>query len=234
MKGKGTMIVTIGAMIALLVCVILMQFRTVEETDITTLEAMRETELRAEVASWKTKYEEASKQLIEIQSTITEYEEKITNNQETSELLEKELQEANMRLGKTEVKGAGIVVTLEDNDFAQIEAYDIYKLVNELRLAGAEAISVNDIRITAMSDIKDIAPGNLVVDGKPGIMSPYVVKAIGDQTYLQSSLTLKTFGYMDFVIKGYDKTAKIEEQDEIIIPKTRNELKLEYAEEVKQ
>lgn len=233
MKGKGTMIITISAMIALLVCVMLMQFRTVEETDITTLEAMRETELRAEVASWKTKYEEASKKLVEIQDTINEYNEKMENNQESSELLEKELKEANIKLGKTEVSGSGIVVTLSDNDMAQIDAYDIYKLINELRLAGAEAISVNDVRITTMTDVKDLAPGLIVIDEQK-LVSPYYIKAIGDQTYLESGLTLKTYGYMDFIIKGYDKTGAIERQDNIVIPATRRILNLKYAEEVKK
>lgn len=233
MKGKGTMIFTISAMIALLVCIMLMQFRTVEETDITTLEAMRETELRAEVASWKTKYEEASKKLIEVQETINEYNANMENNQESSELLEKELQEANIKLGKTQVRGRGIVVTLSDNDMAQIDAYDIYKLINELRLAGAEAVSVNDVRITAMTDVKDLAPGLIVIDEQK-LVSPYYIEAIGDQTYLESGLTLKTYGYMDFVIKGYDKTGAIERQDDIIIPATRKILNLKYAEEVKK
>lgn len=235
MKGKGTMIFTIGAMIALLVYIMLMQFRTIEETDITTLEAMRETELRAEVASWKTKFEETAKKLVEVQGTITEYSEKIINNQESYELLEKELQEANTRLGKTTVEGSGIVVTLSDNDleYIYIDDYDLLKLVNELRLAGAEAISINDIRITAMTDIKDIALGLIRIDGKP-VTSPYVIKAIGDQTYLESGLTLKTYGYMDFVIKGNNKTGKIERKDEIVIMASEREMKLEYAEEVKK
>lgn len=233
MKGKGTVIFTMGAMIALLVCVILMQFRTVEQTDITTLEAMRESELRAEVASWKTKYEEATKKLVEIEDKIAEYNETMEDNQESSKLLKQELEQANMKLGKKAVKGNGIVITLSDNDIAQIDAYDIYKLVNELRLAGSEAISVNGIRITAMTDIKDLAPGLITIDGEK-TTSPYVIKAIGDKTYLESGLTLKTYGYMDFVIKGYDKTGTIERQDEIIIDATRKEISFKYAEEVKQ
>lgn len=233
MKGKGTVIFTMGAMVALLVCVMLMQFRTVEETDITTLEAMRESELRAEVASWKTKYEEASKKLVEVEDKIAEYNETMEDNQESSKLLKQELEQANMKLGKKAVKGNGIVITLSDNDIAQIDAYDIYKLINELRLAGSEAISVNGVRITAMTDIKDLAPGLITIDGEK-TTSPYVIKAIGDQTYLESGLTLKTYGYMDFVIKGYDKTGTIERQNEIIIDATRKEMSLKYAEEVKQ
>ena len=100
MKGKGTMIATMGLTAALLVCVMLMQFRTIDSTDIEALENMREAELRTELASLKTKYEEASKKLEETQTKITEYKEKIANNQEASELLDKELEHANMVLRK--------------------------------------------------------------------------------------------------------------------------------------
>lgn len=231
LKGKGTMIVTIGAMTALLICVMMMQFKTIESTDIEALELMRETELRTELASWKTKYEEANQQLIDTQNKIAEYEEKIENNQEASELLEKEVEHASMILGSTDVIGNGVVITLKDNDYALIDGSDIYKLLNELRLAGAEAISVNDVRITSMTDVKSIAPGMITIGGER-VISPYVVKAIGDQTYLESGLTLKNYGYMDLVLKSENKTGVLERKNDIIIYANRNEPSFRYAEEV--
>lgn len=234
MKGRGIMIITIGAMVALLVAVMTMQFRTVEQTDITTLEAMRETELRAEVANWKEKYEEASKQLTDTRTKIDEYRATMENNDATADLLTKELQQANMRLGKLAVQGKGIIVTLEDSEYAQIDDYDIYKLINELRLAGAEAISVNGIRVTALTDVKTLAPGLLHIDGNP-IHSPYTIRAIGDQKYLESSITQKTYGFMDFVIKSYDKIGRLETPDyNIVIEKAEKNMSFEYAQEVKE
>ena len=41
-----------------LVSVMLMQFRTVEQTDITAIETMRESELRTLLSEWKARYEE--------------------------------------------------------------------------------------------------------------------------------------------------------------------------------
>ena len=60
-KGKMIMIITIGIMCVILTTVMFMQFKVVEETDITSIETMREAELRTEIASWKTKYEEMNK-----------------------------------------------------------------------------------------------------------------------------------------------------------------------------
>ena len=233
MKGKGTIIVTIGATVALLVCVMMMQFKTIESTDIGALETMREAELRTELASWKTKYEEALEKLEDTNSKIAEYNGKIENNAEASQLLEKELVNAKMLLGLTDVVGEGIVITLKDNDYSQIMASDLYKLVNELRLAGAEAISINGVRIMSMTDIKDIAEGLIVIGGEKRT-SPYVVKAIGDQVYLESGLTLKNYGYMDLVIKSNNKEATIERQDSIKIEKYNKELNLKYSQEVKE
>jgi len=136
--------------------------------------------------------------------------------------------------GKLAVKGKGIIVTLEDSEYAQIDDYDIYKLINELRLAGAEAISVNGIRVTGLTDVKTLAPGLLHIDGNP-IHSPYTIKAIGDQKYLESSITSKTYGYMDYVIKSYDKIGKLETPEyDIVIEKADKKMGFEYAEEVKE
>ncbi len=230
MKGKYTMLVTITAMIALLIAVTLIQFRTIDETDIESLENMREEELKVEVSNWKTKYEEAMAKLEETNLKIEEYNEKIDNNQEAYELLKKELKQAEQALGKTDVIGSGIVITLKDNEYAYIDEYDIFKLVNELKLAGAEAISINDQRVINMTDIKNIADGLIVVNGV-NITSPYVIKAIGNQTYLESGLTLKTYGYIDKTIKAYNKTATIERLDEIVIKAYNKDIELKSAQE---
>ena len=229
MKEKLTMIITIGIMFALLLYVMFVQFKTVEETDITEIENMREAELRTETANWKTKYEETNKKYEEVLQTIKEYETKTENNQEASELLEKELKEANMLLGKTDVQGNGIVITLSDNRQQKIEIYDILQLVNELNLAGAEAISINDERIITTTDLKEVNSMYIVINGQR-ISSPYVIKAIGNQTYLESGLTKKDYGYIDRVIKAYDKTATVERQNNIKILKYSGEMKFKYAE----
>ena len=138
-----------------LVSVMLMQFRTVEQTDITEIENMRESELRTALAEWKSKTDDLSKQLEDANEKIDEYNKTITDKKEASNLVDDELKESNILLGKTDVYGEGVVVNLADGEIA-IEAYDLIDLVNELRYAGAEAISINDIRILPMTDIVDL------------------------------------------------------------------------------
>jgi uncharacterized protein YlxW (UPF0749 family) len=171
------------------------QFKTVQETDITGIETAREEELREMISSWKTKYEEAQEKLEETKTTIQEYQDKISSNQETSELLESELQQTRKLVGKTDVTGEGVIVTLSDNDETSIIYSDLLYLVNELRLAGAEAISINDVRVLSMTEIVSV-DDNILVNEKR-LVSPFVVKAIGNQTYLSSALSLKNTGFID-------------------------------------
>ena len=134
------MAVIIGFVCVILVGVMFAQFKTVEETDITGIETAREAELQTMLSSWKTKYEEIQEKLQDTQTKIAEYEQKINSKEETSELLDEELEQTNLLVGKTNVIGDGVIITLQDNNEKSIVASDLRTLVNELKLAGAEAI----------------------------------------------------------------------------------------------
>lgn len=213
-----------------LVSVMLMQFKTVEETDITDIENMREAELRKSLAEWKSKYEEVSTTLDDTNKRIAEYQEKIEKNEEASELIDEELEQSNLAVGKTDVVGEGVIVTLNDGQSEDISAWDLIYLVNELRYAGAEAISINDIRITARTEIVDLAEYTYISVGGNRIEAPYVVKAIGNQTYLSSILNLKDSGYVDlYKNSAYsDKQVSMETSKNIKIFKYNGEMTYNY------
>lgn len=224
-----TLTIVLGMVCFVLVAVMFAQFKTVEQTDISSIETMRETELRTTLASWKTKYDETEKKLEETKQKLEEYQQKSANDQETRELLESELKEAELLLGKTEVSGEGVIVTLEDNTEAEIDLYDILQLLNELKLAGAEAISINEIRIVNTTDLALIQDTFISIDGNR-LNSPYIVKAIGNPVKLESGLMQKEAGYMDKMIKPMDKTAKVERANNIIIPKYEGQMTTKYIE----
>ena len=73
-KGKITVTITIAIACFVLAMVMCMQFKIVNETDITSIENMREAELRSELANWKSKYEETNQQYEETMQKISEYE----------------------------------------------------------------------------------------------------------------------------------------------------------------
>lgn len=232
-KGKLTMTITIGLICFILCYVMFIQFKTVEETNITQIELMRETELREKISLWKERYEEINEELEDTQTKINEYKEKSESNQEASALLDDELLKAKTLAGLTDVKGNGIVITIKDQetDNGIVEAYELLDLVNELKLAGAEAICINDQRITNASEIVNVAitdVDKVILVNTKRISSPYVIKAIGSQQYLESALTTKTVGYLDL---HSEKDIKIERQNNIKILKYTDNIKIKYAQD---
>ena len=240
LKGKGTITIVLGLVCFILVAVMFMQFKTVSQTDITSIEMMRETELREELASWKTKYEDVAKKLEDTNSKIEEYKQTNKDNEKATNVLESELIQVRKNLGLTNVIGDGVIVTLTDNEDTseneygeiydkRIRVYDLLQLINELKLAGAEAIEINGIRIVNKSDIALITDSFLKIDGHR-LNSPYVIKAIGNPTTLESALIQKNSGYIDKIIKPYDKIATVEKAKQIEIAKYDEEWKLKYIE----
>lgn len=226
-KEEKIMIITISIMSLILVCVMFMQFKVVNETDIAQIEDMRKDELAEALSEWKEKYEETTKKLVDTNKKVQEYEEKLQSNEETRELVEKELAEAKENFGFTDVSGDGIIITLTDNEEKAYEAKDLVDLINELRAAGIEAISINDERVTNITDIVDISSRYILVNSNK-VSSPYVIKAIGDKTHLKSALTIKN-GYFDLKQKeGYN--IEIQEKSNIKINKYSKEVSLKYIE----
>lgn len=229
------------SVVMLIVCasfmsVMFMQFKTVEETDVTDIKNMREAELRKTLAEWKAKYQETATILEDTNKKIEEYKTKIEKNQEASGLIDKELKQSNVAVGKTDVVGEGVTVTLYDGEPEKIYAWDLIYLVNELKYAGAEAISINDVRITNTTYIVDLGDYTYILIGDKGgswgqgsqrLTAPYVVKAIGNEEYLSSVLKLKDSGYLDFY-RNQDKRVEMTSGKRVQIPKYNGEMKCEY------
>lgn len=232
-KGKIIMTITIGIACFALVLVMTMQFKIVNETDITLIENMREAELQTELANWKTKYGETEKQYQETIAKIEEYKKTKESNEETSKVMENELEQTNMSLGKTDVEGKGIEIKIEDSEDEEVErisASNLFIIVNALKLAGAEAISINDQRIINMTDIVDIDSEYstfIKVNGER-ILGPYIIKAIGDPTYMESSL-IGNGGVVD-TMKKTGQNIIITKPNNVKILKYNGEIKTKYME----
>lgn len=227
-KGKGIVVTTMAIACFALATVMCMQFKIVKETDITSIEVMREEELRLELANWKQMYKEAEEQYVEKVLKLNEYREKQESTEESSKLVEQELAKTNMYLGKTDVEGQGIKIIMKDvngEDVNLISAEDLLVIVDYLKLAGAEAISINEERIINMSDI--VYVNNFIIYvNQQRILSPYVIKAIGDPTKLESTL-LGNGGYVELLRNiGFD--IDIEKDNNITIKKYSKDIGHKY------
>ena len=227
-KGKITVTITIAIACFVLAMVMCMQFKIVKQTDITSIETMREEELRSELANWKQLYKEAEEQYKEKVAKLSEYREKQQSTEESSKLVEKELAQTNMYLGKTDVEGQGIVITIKDinsEDVQPISADNLLIIVDYLRLAGAEAISINGERIINMSDIAYIG-NSIIFVNQQRILAPYTIQAIGDPTKLESTL-LGNGGYVE-ELKNIGFDINIERENKINIKKYSKDIGYKY------
>lgn len=227
-KGKITVSITIVIACLVLTFVMFMQFKIVNQTDITSIENMRKSELKTELANWKSKYDEVEQQYNEISTKINEYKTNNKTDNQNGELLQSELEQVNVALGKTDVQGPGIIITLRDTDNEEIAKYnadDLISIVNSLKSAGAEAISINDERVINMTDMVTISSSFIKVNGQR-ILSPYIIKAIGDQSYLEGAL-LGNGGYVD-LLKKDRRNVTIEKENKIKINKYNGDITYKY------
>ena len=102
-------------------------------------------------------------------------------------------------------------------------------IVNELRAAGAEAISVNGERILSTTAIRCVGP-TIQINGTK-VASPFHIKAIGNAKYLESALNIRG-GVVDN-LRSYGILVEIATSDGIVIDKHDDTLVLKYAKEVK-
>ena len=232
-KGKITIAITIGVMCLILVITIFMQFKIVYQSNITSVDTMREEDLKTELANWKSKYEDVQEQYREVTETLKSYNEESSSNTETKKNLEEELANLKLLLGLTDVEGPGVIITLKDpedlnsdeGDAKQIVTYsELMIIVNYLKDAGAEAISINDQRIVNSTDFVNITKNYVKVNGE-GVSSPYTIKVIGDSDKLRSSLI--GAGYVDS-IQGWGQEINFEEKKKVEIGKYSSSMKTEY------
>ena len=231
-KGKRTMIITISVACFCLSLIMFMQFKLVNQTDITSIENMREEELREELSNWKKKYDESSQKYEATKEKLEEYKKNKQSNEETEQLMQEELEQIKLILGTTDVEGPGIEIQLKENDnseFGKIMAEDLLLIVNSLKLSGAEAISINGERIINMSDIVNIIPNGsesfIKVNGQR-ILAPYTILAIGNAKYMESSL-LGNGGEVD-KMKKEGRDVSINQSNKIRINKYEEEIKIKY------
>jgi uncharacterized protein YlxW (UPF0749 family) len=91
-----------------------------------------------------------------------------------------QLEEARIAAGLVALSGPGASFRFEDGSLgvdARVTARDVRILIQELWLAGAEAISVNDERIVGTSAVLDI--GGSILVNSAYLAPPYEIKAIG-------------------------------------------------------
>ena len=229
-RNKLVLSITIAIVAILLVTTTIIQFKSVDEYRKSNIEDLREDELKTQIASYKSKYEEAEAQYQDNENKIKEYKATSNENEKAGKLLDDELEQQKNLLGLTDVTGEGVIITLTDTNEGTYTSDRLRYLVNELKYAGAEAISINDNRVINLTDIVTINDSFIVMYGNVRISSPYVIKAIGDTTYLLSTLNMKNSGFVD-LMKAENLKVSVEQSKNITITKYSRDINSKYLKE---
>lgn len=159
----------------------------------------------------------------------------VRKNDQAMADLQEELQKANMAAGLTPLEGAGIILTIndiprnlqpdEDPNNLLVHDTDLQTLVNDLKASGAEAISINDQRITAMSEIR--CASTLILVNTRRVGPPFVIKAIGNPDMLESGMTIKG-GWLN-IMKQWGYQIHMQKSEKVQIPAYTGTIRFEYS-----
>lgn len=171
--------------------------------------------------------------IADTQDKLDEYNEKAAANEDITQELERklfsELETFGMASGAVSTQGPGVEVLIDDgtrdleywenpNDIL-VHDSDLLLIINELKAAGAEMISVNGQRLVDGSSIS--CSGYTVRINGQFYARPFIIRAIGDGSRMSAAL-IGPGGY-GTLLKDWGLVFKVTIKDDIVIP--------EYAED---
>ena len=219
----------------MIVCMVLgimlaVQFRNTQNTEVN-LRGARTDEVYTRYVEVSQERDALAKEIVSLREKMAN----VKNDNNAARELQGEMQKANMAAGLLPVHGQGIIVTLndstrsvqtgEDPNNLLVHDVDILNVVSELKASGAEAISVNEERIIAMSEIR--CAGTTILFNTNRIAPPFIIKAIGNPQMLESGLTIK-----DGVaqrLKDYALQVQIDKNNNVEIPAYSGVVKTKYS-----
>ncbi|MDX9917629.1 MAG: DUF881 domain-containing protein [Gudongella sp.] len=157
------------------------------------------------------------------------------------DIIREDLSKNKASSGYTGLKGPGVKIVMFDNiDLEElsfgfnddiIHDVDIMNIINDLKVAGAEAISINDERVMSYSEIKCGGP-IIRINGK-SIGTPFIIRAIGDPQLLMAAVNAPgTYGETLRTVFGIGLQPYAE--DEVSIPAYSGDFAFSYAEPLEE
>ncbi len=137
------------------------------------------------VLGLQTHQDELKARILELRAQIRATEAQLPGSAAQEKTLNADLERARIQSGLVQLTGTGLVFRLEDADTVGapgstdglVTARDVRIVVQELWLAGAEAVSVNGERVVGTTAVLDI--GNSILVNSAYLAPPYEIRAIG-------------------------------------------------------
>jgi uncharacterized protein YlxW (UPF0749 family) len=194
--------------------------------------------LLATATELQARQDDLKAQILDLRARITALEGSGLGSAETVKQLNDDLEAARLAAGLIPLTGTGIVLQMEDSqqpvadgdsaDDYLVGAHDIRAVVEELWLAGAEAVAVNGERMTPTSAIIDI--GSTVLANSAYLVTPYRITAIGPSDLYQQLSAAP--GFVDFVrarAQRYGIRVSFAEPSSVDVPAFAGTVSLRYS-----
>lgn len=95
-----------------------------------------------------------------------------------------------MLAGTLGIEGPGLIVTLSEmNEKSPLSDEDVWRVVNELLVAGAEGLTVGGERFTSVTGVREV--GLRIMVHQKMISPPVVIEAIGDPVVMETALRMR-------------------------------------------
>ncbi|MBE6047529.1 MAG: DUF881 domain-containing protein [Clostridium sp.] len=229
---------TVALVCAILGFLLAYQFKVLSKNE-TSNNDYNNSNILDEIESLKKEKEELINVNAELNEELKEIEENAAKEGKIETEIKSQLDIARMQLGLVDVEGQGIIISItpKTNIFGSNATSDsntnlteseLINIINLLWFSKAEAVSINDFRITPQTGIK--SSSNYLWVGSAGKVSPkekIEIKAIGDKTKLNVGVRFQSdYNLTTGSLANYDVDVK--QVDELQIYKTTQTLKNDY------
>ncbi len=225
--------VVIGVVCIILGIFLSIQFKVVQSDFLGgVMPNQRSVELVSELQKVKEDKVLIQTELDNFQNKLSEIEEMTSQDNSLIKNLKDELEYHKIVGGFTAVRGEGLLITIDvprtesnvpyDNDWI----YDfriILQMLNTLKVSGVEAVSINDQRLIATSEIRN--DESVVKINSIPIQPPFEIKVIGEKNSLESALKK----FLSDQLLGYNYVLSYKNVDEVEIPKYNDVVSYELA-----
>jgi uncharacterized protein YlxW (UPF0749 family) len=133
-----------------------------------------------EIKVLKTTNEKLADEIKDLENQLS----KTSDNEKAIESVRQEIDKYRILTGRVDIEGPGITMTINGD----IKAIWLTDTVNELFNSGAEAISINGIRLTGTTNGFDTIPNGQIVLNGSILKAPFEINAIGERTVLTEAM----------------------------------------------
>lgn len=156
---------------------------------------------------------------------------------ETAQLatLGRELEQLRIHAGVTALSGPGLIVELRDSsrplapggdpNTVILHYTDLQSVINELWASGAEAMSLNGVRIVSFTSLNCV--GTTILCSTKRLAPPYRIVAIGNPTAMESYLR-RSGGAIE-TLRAFDFPVKVRAESRMTVPAYRGSFRFSRA-----